>query len=495
MKKHSEEDDSPFEVEAELIFSFLSECPWLGTVDTRGVVSYAYFSPSVLRLCGIEKEEFVSGEILWENVVHPDHICARTEALARLGRRESLEEEIVYRGVIPIGKRAFFQERLILARGSTVVGIIRDLSTKLKEEEDQARLAAIVETSDDCILSKTLDGTITSWNGGAERLYGYSPEEIIGKHVSVLMPESHKDDFHRFVKKIQNAEQILHFETLRKKKDGTIFHVSVSLSPMRNRFGDLIGISTIARDISREKLLEASLEQAITELKRSNDELDSFASIAAHDLQEPLRTVACFSRLIQKDREEGRTERFDEHLAFVYNSVTRLQTLITDLLEYGRIGKKKDFVQLALGDVLGAVLSELRPQIEERRAEVKVRNLPPNLTADRSGLFCLFQNLISNALKYCSQISPKIEISAEPEGTEWIFSVKDNGIGISPEHFGELFQIFHRLHSREAYPGTGIGLASCKKVVDYHGGRIWVESEPNHGSTFYFTLPKIARTP
>jgi light-regulated signal transduction histidine kinase (bacteriophytochrome) len=225
-------------------------------------------------------------------------------------------------------------------------------------------------------------------------------------------------------------------------------------------------------------------------LKRSNEDLKQFASAASHDLQEPLRGVESFIKLFEKRYKGKLDEKADEFIDYVINDVKRMQMLIKDLLEYSRVSAKgKVFSPANCSVALEQALYNLRSSVEESGA-VMTYDLLPTVMGDDAQLSRLFQNLIGNAIKFCGKEPLKIHISAHREENEWIFSIRDNGIGIDPEQAERIFVIFQRLHSRQEYPGTGIGLAICKRIVERHGGRIWVESKPGTGATFYFTIPE-----
>ena len=241
-------------------------------------------------------------------------------------------------------------------------------------------------------------------------------------------------------------------------------------------------------DITERKKLEQKINQYSKELERSNVELSNFGSIVAHDLGAPLRAVSGFAGLLQKRYKEKLDAEADEYISHIVEGTGRMQHLIKDLLEYARVGtSSKPLVQVDVNIIIEKALANLMFEITESRAVITADTLP-TVSADDTRLIQLFQNLVGNALKYRTN-TPHIYISAERKDGEWLFRISDNGIGIEPRQFERIFQIFQRLHTREEYSGTGIGLAICKKIVERLGGRIWVESKPGEGSTFFFTLP------
>lgn len=243
-----------------------------------------------------------------------------------------------------------------------------------------------------------------------------------------------------------------------------------------------------------ERSLELTSQELIMrnqELARSNQELAQFAYVASHDLQEPLRMVASYTQLLAR-RYQGKLDAdADEFISYATEGATRMQRLIDDLLEYSRVGRKSRFEPTDCQALMEEICSNLQVAVEESGATVSYDDLP-TVMADRAQLIRLFQNLLGNAIKFRrKEERANIRVSAERRQHDWLFAVRDNGIGIEPKHLDRLFTIFQRLHTRSEYPGTGIGLAICKKIVEQHGGRISVESAPNQGSTFYFSLPAV----
>ncbi len=247
----------------------------------------------------------------------------------------------------------------------------------------------------------------------------------------------------------------------------------------------------LQREVSERKYAEEKVKKSAAELERSNTELEQFAYAASHDLKEPLLAIAVDLRLIQRRLKELQNPDIDALISGAIDGANRMQALISDLLSYSRAGNRgKPFALSDCSDVLERALLNLKVPLEESNAKVTYDELP-EIMADSSQLVQLFQNLIHNAIKFHGKERPRIHVSAKQRERSWVFSVSDNGIGISPDQVEKIFEIFSRLH-RDTYPGTGIGLATCKKIVEHHGGRIWVESTPGHGSVFFFTIPETA---
>jgi PAS domain S-box-containing protein len=412
------------------------------------------------------------------------------------GVTESFENEFTF----PDGAVGWF-ELSVQPVPEGVFIISMDITERRRAEEARARLASIVDSSDDAIIAKNLDGTILSWNPGAERLYGYSAQEVIGKSISIILPSGHDDEVPAILERIARCESVPTYDTVRRTKDGRNIDVALTVSPVKDKDGRIVGASTICRDISERKRLQEALRQSYQklearvaqrteELARSNKDLEQFAYVASHDLQEPLRMVASFTQLLEKRYGDKLGQEAKEFIGYAVDGATRMQRLINDLLTFSRVasrGQKASAVdaQAALDEALG----NLRPAISEAGAAVSHDALP-TVRADYGQLVQLFQNLIGNALKFHGEKPARVHVAARQDHGRVVFSVQDNGIGIEPEFFERIFVIFQRLHGREKYPGTGIGLAVCKKIVERQGGKLWVESQPGQGATFYFSIPE-----
>ena len=376
------------------------------------------------------------------------------------------------------------------------ITIRTDITARKRSEEMRERLGAVVESSDDAIISNTLNGIVTAWNSGAERLFGYTSADALGKPMDRLLPLERANEESDILARIARGEHFTHFETLRVRKDGQRVDISATISPVKDSSGAIAGVATIARDITQRKASELERRQAeedlarkVDELARSNAELEQFAYIASHDLQEPLRMVAAYTQLLG-ERYRGRLdENADKFIGYACEGALRMQTLVRDLLAFSRIGRSDAAcVRVDCGAAMAEVLQSLGPAIGESAAVVTHGALPV-VWADRSQVTQVLQNLIGNAIKFRGKEAPAISVQAEKAGEQWLFSVSDNGIGIAPEYRENIFVVFQRLHTRTEYPGNGIGLAICRKIVERGGGKIWVEAQAGHGSTFRFTLP------
>jgi light-regulated signal transduction histidine kinase (bacteriophytochrome) len=276
-----------------------------------------------------------------------------------------------------------------------------------------------------------------------------------------------------------------------RRKDGTTFPVLVEDRLILDEKGCIKGIRCTVQDITERKRMEEALRKKTEELARSNEDLEQFAYVASHDLQEPLRMVTSYVQLLSKRYKAKLDADANEFIDFAVDGAVRMRKLINDLLTYSRVGTQgKGLFPTDSEAVLAQSVNNLKVTIEENGALVTHDPLP-TVTADSSQLEQLLQNLIGNAIKFRGSEPPRIHLSASRNGKGWVFSVRDNGIGIAPEYSKRIFIIFQRLHSRQEYPGTGIGLAICKKIVERHGGHIWVESDAGKGATFRFTLPAV----
>ena len=328
------------------------------------------------------------------------------------------------------------------------------------------------------------EGIITSWNAGVEQLLGYSEKEWIGQHASVIFTPQEKA-FEVCESELRLANETGSATDIRwhRHKSGTEFFANGFMNALRNDRGELIGYAKIMSDETARKQLQDSLTE-------SNTALEHFAYAASHDLQEPLRTMRTYAQLLT-NRYRGKLDsEADKFLDFIVGASARMGFLVQDLLAYARLTTETERPSsIALDEDLEAALTHLDKAIKDGGATI-THDPMPTLPVDRGQMVRLFQNLIGNAVKYRKPDEPsKVHVSAEQRGQEWVISIRDNGIGFDPQYASSIFVPFKRLHTAEEYPGTGVGLAICKRIVQAHGGRIWAESVPGEGTTFAFTLP------
>ncbi|MDF2188791.1 PAS domain-containing sensor histidine kinase [Paraflavitalea sp. CAU 1676] len=392
-----------------------------------------------------------------------------------------------------------------------VLPIANSLRTahELEEEVEQRKKAEskfrnFLERVPDSIIVVNDDGLIQLVNAKTVTMFGYDREEMIGHHIERLLPERYGSlhPFRRFktYPGPQSTEVAEGFELFAMRKDGQEFPVELTLSPMETEEGPMLTASI--RDVSEKKqlekvirdtniTLERKVKQRTEELERKNKELEQFAYVASHDMQEPLRTTASFVDLLRKQYKGKLDENADKYLDYIVQSSDRMKILIRDLLDYSRLGREKEKRQVDCNSIIEQVKADLNRVIRESQAEIRSGKLPL-LDGFPTELKLLFQNLVSNSIKFRRPgIPPTVAINASRCNGAWQFSVTDNGIGIESQYQEKIFVIFQRLHNRTDYEGSGIGLAHCKKIVELHGGQIWVESIPGEGSTFHFTISEI----
>jgi PAS domain S-box-containing protein len=382
--------------------------------------------------------------------------------------------------------------------GALVSSAIRDVSERrrLEEirrrsvelEEDRKRFRRLVQSDIIGIYVGDFDGRIHDANDHFLRIVGYGREDLGSEALRLdrIVPPEERIDHERAVQQLMDSGIPSAWETQLLRRDGGRVPVLFGIA----RLDDERGCIGYVLDISERKRMEEERQRYAEELARSNRELESFAYVASHDLQEPLRTVTSFVQLLER-RYQGRLDAdADDFLGIITAAAQRMQALILDLLAFSRLGTRgRPFEPVNCGEVLAAALHDLHAAIEASGARVEAGPLPV-VVGDDVQLGQVFRNLVDNAIKFRRPGAPvAVQVSAERSGRDWVFSFADNGIGIEPQYFDRIFGVFQRLHGREEYPGTGIGLAVCKKVVERHGGRIWVESRPGEGTTFRLTLP------
>jgi PAS domain S-box-containing protein len=374
-------------------------------------------------------------------------------------------------------------------QGILVSSAIRDVSVRRKTEEDLRRLASIVEFSDDAIIGKTLEGIITSWNTGAQRIYGYAAEEAIGKSVTMLVPAGRPSEIPAIMERLKSGKATRHFVTQRVARSGEEIQIELTMSPIRDALDNVVSASVVGRDITKHMKTEGELRKKAEELKCCNDDFTRFAHIFSSDLQEPLQTITGFVQFLASQYEGKLGSDADKQIALVLAGAERMQKLIRNLTVLGRTGTTgPDLVDTSSEDAWLQAVEDLVSPIEKNGALLTHDPLP-DVVADNIQLVHLFHNLIENAILYRSVAPPVIHISAIRNDQErWMFSVTDNGIGMDSQKLDGISRLSPRLYSHQDVRGKGMGLSICKRILEQHGGSLSVESEPGHGSTIRFDL-------
>jgi len=464
---------------------------------------FTFVSPQVEAMLGYSVEQWLSSPTFWVDHMHPDdrswapRYC-HDETMKHCGHT------FEYRMLAADGRIVWVRDIVSVmvedGRPTKLRGILEDITDRKQAEEVTRRLVTIVESSEDAIISKTLDSIVTSWNHGAERLFGYQMEEMIGQPITKLFPPDRLDEEDQILAQLKQGQSVEHFETVRLTKDGQLRHVSLSISPMRDKQGTIVGISKIARDITDRKraeaeicTLNADLEQRVLDrtrqLEMANKELEAFSYSVSHDLRAPLRSIDGFSQALLEDCIDRLNEQEQDYLNRIRAATQRLGHLIDDLLGLSRATRAElrrepvDLSALARGRA-----DEIRKGWPDRQVELVVM---PGLhaSADRWLLQIVLDNLLDNAWKFTSKREQAtIEVGAMPQNGATVYFVRDNGVGFDMAYAGKLFGAFQRLHTMTEYPGTGIGLATVQRIVHRHGGLVWAEGAVGRGATFHFTL-------
>ncbi|HET7625781.1 MAG TPA: PAS domain S-box protein, partial [Verrucomicrobiae bacterium] len=384
----------------------------------------------------------------------------------------------------------------------------RDITEQKIAEEKLLHFAAIIHCSDDAIISKDLDGIITSWNDGARRMFGYTAEEVIGKSILILFPPDHMHEEPNILSRIRSGQRIDHYETVRRRKDGSHVEISLTISPIKNESGKIIGASKIVRDITQRKKNERALEEARKKIAANNTELErivkertaslrevisqmeEFSYSVSHDLRSPLRAMQGYATAVIEDFGSDLEPLAQDYLQRIVRNAARMDRLIQDILTYSRVSRPE--VKLQPVD-LGKLVPEIVRQYSEAlssRPKISIRRPLLNVVGHEPSLTQAISNLLQNAVKFVEPgRTPRVEIWTEPRGGHARLWIKDNGIGIQPEHQHRLFGMFERIHPENKFEGTGIGLAIVRKAMERMGGKVGLESDGSHGSSFWIELP------
>lgn len=460
-------------------------------------------NPFMLTLLGYSREEFL-GKELWEIGLFGDKGASqaaihelqdtgylRYEDLPMETRNGKKRDVELVSNVYDEGGRQVIQCN------------IRDITKRRSEEVIRERLAAIVKWSDDAIMSTDLEGVITTWNSAAEKMFGYAPADILGKQLSLLIPADRDGEERKILDMIMQGKTLKHFETQRIGKHARIIDVTLTISPILNDDGDIVGASKIARDISELKRaineirqLNANLEQRVTDrtsqLEAANKELESFSYSVSHDLRAPLRHINGFSGALLEDYADKLDETGKGYLRQVCEASQEMAELIDDVLELARVTRTKLIPETVdLSEMANSIMADLRSGVPKRAISVTIKD---GLSArgDKALLHILLTNLLGNAWKFTSKTkNAEITFDEQPNEGKTVFFVRDNGAGFDMKFSDKLFGAFQRLHGANEFEGTGIGLATVQRVINRHGGRVWAEGAIDAGATFYFMLSTV----
>jgi PAS domain S-box-containing protein len=399
--------------------------------------------------------------------------------------------------------------------GTRIISLLQreasELQTGIAErkqvEWELRRLAAIVESSDDAIISKDLNGIVQTWNDGARRLFGYTADEMVGKSILTVIPKDRQAEEPQILERIRNGEPMDHFETVRQRKDGSLVDISLTVSPIRNAAGKVIGVSKIARDISERKQAERELQAAREELAQANEtlekrveertaslkeataQMEEFSYTVSHDLRTPLRAMAIYSAALIEDYSSNLPEEALHHLKRIAENATRLDKMVLDVLSYSRVARAEiQLENISLNNLVASLIDPYRAMLP-LKGEIQIDPLM-DVTGHKSSLAQALNNLISNALKFVPPgVAPHVHIWTEPRDSQVRIWVQDNGIGIAPKYQHRLFGMFERIHPQLHYEGNGVGLAIVRRATERMGGSVGVESDGTNGSKFWMQLP------
>jgi PAS domain S-box-containing protein len=476
----------------------------VGSAEWDIATNAVTWSDEMFRTFGYEPGEVQPGYEVFLQRVHPDDRDAVEQNIAQT-LRGGEPFAFDYRIIRPDGavRMAHGEGKVVRDEGGEPVrllGTSQDITERKQIEyalrQNEMRTRSIIDTANDAFVAIDAADVIKDWNPQAELTFGWTREEAMGRNLAetIIPPahrEAHLEGLHRYVLTGEGPMLNRRVELEALHQDGHRFPVEMTISPIR--WGRSHIFSAFVRDITERKQVEEALARQTRELTRINSELEDFTHSVSHDLKEPLRGIEAFAGFIGEDYADKLDEQGQRYVKVLRESAVRMKDLIDDLLQLSRIGRTRlEQAPVGMSSLVQDVSLELSFALQEKRVELRIDPDLPTVPCDRARMREVFKNLISNAVKYNDKPQPKIEIGCRSDNGAFTFAVRDNGIGIAPEYHEKIFKIFQRLHHREEYEGTGVGLAICKKVVEAHGGRIWVESAPGEGTTFLFTMPRTA---
>jgi PAS domain S-box-containing protein len=477
----------------------------LNWIDPEGVILWS--NQAELELLGYESSEYI-GHRIAEFHVDQRAIEAIRQELGRGTTIRSREAQLRCKDgtvkTVLIDASAVWEEgRFLHAQCCT-----RDVSEQRRAEDASRHLAAIVEGSDDAILSKNLEGVITSWNRGAERIFGYTADEVVGRSIMIIIPPDRQTEETEILRRLRRGERIDHFETVRRRKDGTLLDVSLTISPVRDGTGKLTGASKIARDITERRQAELALKAAQERLARTNDELElrvqqrtaslreavdqleEFSYTVSHDLRAPLRGMQVYSQALLEDYGPMLDAEAQHCLHRIAANASRLDKMVTDVLTFSRISRAELRMERVALDKLVREIVQHYPSMQPPRARIEIARLG-DVHGHEPSLTQIISNLLGNAVKFVAPgVIPVVQIWTERTPGCTRLLVRDNGIGINPEHQARLFRMFERVHPDLGYDGMGVGLAIVRKAAARMGGEVGAVSDGTTGTTFWLQLPE-----
>ena len=455
----------------------------LGTWDYSPKTGELYWSKECREIYGISSEGVVSFQVFSEHIHPDDRAWVQKRIQKALDPEKGGHYELIFRILrfdngetrwIQSHGTVYFEER----EASRFIGTVLDITDIKQAEEQSAKLAAIIQSSDDAIISKTLESVITSWNAAAERIFGYEADEMIGEMIYKLIPDDRQDEEPQIIARIRSGERVEHFETKRKTKDGRLIDVSLTISPVKDQSGNIIGVSKIARDITEKKLDET----------RKSD----FIGMVSHELKTPLTSLTAITQFVHDKLKNNDDKFLANAMGKANQQVKRMTSMINGFLNISRLESGKIYIEkqeFDMESLISDVIDDASLTTDTHVIRFEKCRLAP-VNADREKISSVISNFISNAIKY----SPKgkhIEVACTTKDGQVIVSVKDEGMGIKAEDLDKIFDRYYRVESNRMrhISGFGIGLYLSSEIIERHDGKVWVESEPGSGSTFYFSLP------